>query len=196
MVAGLNRSAVLDPLSIPFYYGDTINLIVYLLTPNPVADPQSPKFSIIPTTGVQLFLYLDDGTIGGTIYTQQIAWSTDANSQYFFATLPINTAALQALMGSTQQQTVSIKIGYVAGGQTTTVFSQQIQIRVGLPNVALAVAPGLTALSQEVAKATYFPIFPQAGLSLLLMSPNGKQIAISVVDNPDGTASLQQSLLN
>jgi hypothetical protein len=196
LISGLNTSGSFDPNKIPFYYGDTVNLRVYLMDKLQVRFPSDFPYSIIPTTGLQLFLYLDDGTVGGTIYTQQISWATDANSQYFYATLALNTAALATLLGVSTGKTCYLKIGYVQAGLQTTVFSQTINIGVGIPASGLVVPPGLTPLSVEVANATYYPLAPAAGVPLYITSPNGKILIIRAVDQPDGTADMEASPIN
>ncbi len=196
LISGLNRSDTVDPQKIPFYYGDTINLKIYLFDKVQTSSPNDFTPLIIPTTGLQLFLYLDDGIVNGTVYTQQITWSTDANEQYFYASLALNTVALQTLLGATTGKQCYMKIGYIQDGLQTTVFSQLVNIGVGIPNTTLVVPAGLTPLSAEVANATYYPLQPVAGLPLYIESPLGKILVLRAVDQPDGSALLEATPIN
>lgn len=190
LLAGQNVSSRIDPNSLPLYFGDTLTLNIWLLARQSNVNPVS--YAIVPTNGLQLFVYIDDGKVGGTIYTSQIVWTSDPNNQFFFANLPLNTTNLQTLLGSSPTATAFLKIGYVVGGLQTTVLSQSVTIGVGLPSAAVGQPPaGQTALSVEIANNTYFPIKPVNGQALYLATPNGKIIAVIAVDNPDGTASLQ-----
>lgn len=188
-IGGLNTTANVNPFDLPLFYGDTISLRIYLMDKLQTTNPSIFPYEILGTAGLQLFLYLDDGLVAGTIYTQQITWSTDANNQYFYANLALNTAALATLLGSATSRECYLKIGYVQGGLQTTVISRQVQIGVGIPSVALVVPPGQTPLSAEVAAATFFPLTPVAGQPLFIMSPAGKIFMMRAVDNADGTAS-------
>lgn len=189
LIGGLATAASVAPASIPFFYGDTLQLQVYLMNKLQTVFPSDYPYIIIPTPGLQLFLYLDDGLVGGTIYTQQISWAPDPANQFFSANLALNTAAIQALLGAKTSGTCWIKIGYVQNGLQTTVYSQQVNINVGLPTMNLVVPPGLNPLSVEVAAATYFPQQPVAGMPFYLKSPNGHVMMLQAVDNPDGSVS-------
>ena len=199
LITGINSPSSINPLTLPIFYGDTIPVRVTLLnTIGTTLFGQNP-YVIIPTTGLQLFLYLDDGTVGGTIYTQQITFTADPTTSFFSSTLALNTAALQALMAGSTIQTASLKIGYIQNGLPVTVFSQTVNIRVGLPAVNLAVAPGLTPLSVEVANATYVHIDGNPnnpGQGFRLISPAGKILYVSAIDNADGTATMVETPLN
>jgi len=199
LVAGQKSTQPVDPSSLPLYFGDTLNLIIYLLqipTGYNAQDPSNSTLETVTTAGLQLFLYLDDGVVGGTIYTQQVAFATDPTNSYFYGTLALNTPALQTLLGTNTSAPCWLKMGYVQNGVQTTTLSKQVTIGVGIPVGALVVPAGLTPLSQEVAQAEFFPLQPKAGLALYLESPNGKIIAVVAVDNPDGTASLQANPVN
>lgn len=201
LIGGLNDSTFVDPSSLPLFFGDTITLNVYLLAPLQVTDPSQWNYQIIPTTGLQLFVYLDDGTIdpvAGNIYAQQITWTTDPDQEYFAAEFALNTVNLAALMNAGNSKSAScwIKIGYVQNGYQTTVFSIPVTVNAGLPETNLIVPAGQTPLSAEVARATFFPQQPVAGMPLQLMSPLGKIIELRCVDLPDGTADIQKIELN
>ncbi len=186
LIAGLNSATPVPASSLPFFYGDTLPLRVYLFNKLPDALPSDFPFEIIPTNGLSFFVYLDDGKPSPTIYTQQITWATDPNNQYWYANLALNTAALATLIGTSTSASCWLKIGYVQDGLQTTVYSQQVTIGVGIPVASLTTPPGLTALSVEVANATYVPLQPVAGQAIWLMSPLGKKIALMAVDDADG----------
>src|SRR5579872_1652398 len=97
LVAGLNSSTPVDPASLPFYFGDTLSLNIYLLNRTTSPNQQGTQYQVLNNAGLQLFLYLDDGTVAGTVYANQIVWVADANNQYLSAQLALNTLALQTL---------------------------------------------------------------------------------------------------
>lgn len=200
LLVGLGANQLLQPASLPFYYGDTLPVQVFLLqrltTPNPA--PSASQYSIVSTAGLSLSLYLTDGLVGGTTYTNQLVWATDANNQYFYANLPMNTAGIQALVTAAGLNPAKayLQVGYTDTGSPISVLNKQIQIKVGIPPAGIVIPPGFNALSVEVANASYFPLQPVAGLSLQLKSPNGKIFVLQIVDQPDGSALFAASPIN
>jgi len=199
LLAGYYAPITIDPQSLPFYFGDTISLKVQLLNKTNTTLAGSNPYTIINTAGLQLFMFLTDGKIGGTIYTQQISWNTDPTFSYFFSTLSLNTLALQTLLGMNTSATCWLQIGYVQNGLPVTVFSQQIVISVGIPATNLVVPAGLTPLSAEVANAMFVHLDGNPnnpGQGFFLVTPNGKKLFICAADNPDGTAVFQANPVN
>lgn len=196
LIAGLSAPQTVDATKLPIYFGDTLNLQIYLLNKTGATLASYNPYTIISTAGIQLFVYLDDGTIGGAVYTQQISFATDGNNQYFYAPLALNTMALQTLLGANTSAPLWFKIGYVVNGLITTVLSVQIPINVGLPNTSLVVPPGLTPLSVEVGNTMYVPVNGPKGQGFILTSPDGKQILLHVSDNPDGSAEFRADPIN
>lgn len=195
LVSGTTNAAIVNAASLPLFYGDSITLQIWLLQPAPVySGAGGAAYQVIPTNGISLQLYLDDGTIGGTTYTQQVAFATDPNNQYFIGSLPLNTAPMLTLMTGKTTATVALKVGYLQnGGLQTTVLSTSVNINVGLPQNQLVVPPGLTPLAAETANQTYVPIRGVAGGAIQVVSPAGIILTLHAVDNGDGTASPQWS---
>jgi hypothetical protein len=178
----------LSPSSLPLYFGDTLGLQIYLLTPLAGAVIGGAQWAIVPTTGLALELFLDNGEVdasvgAGTIYASQVAWSTDPANQYFFANLALNTASLETLLGDATSVPCWLKIGFVQNGVNTTVHSSQVTINVGLPVGDLVVPQGLTPLSQEVAATEFVPIAGAAGQGFYLISPDGTKRVYHWLDN-------------
>jgi hypothetical protein len=196
LVGGLNNPAFVNPNALPIFYGDELLLNIYLLNNvGPQGSGNSP-FSVIPTAGLALQVYLTDGTAAGTVYTNQVVFQADPSGTFFSGILPLNTPALQTLLGSNPYATAFLKIGYLQNALPTTVFSGQVTVNVGLPNAQLQVPPGQTPLSAEVAAQTFVPINGVAGQPIILVSAAGKKIALMAVDQPDGTADFQATPLN
>lgn len=200
-MAGLSSSQLIDPSSLPLFYPDTPNFSIYLLgLPvgyNPTNQSASAFASIVPS-GLKLYAFMDDGKIGGTTYTQQVTWTIDPTNSFFTGSIPLNTAAIVTLLGTGTSASAWLHIGYTdANGNQFTVFSRQVRIGVGInTGAAVVVPPGLTALSKEEALQLFWTINPVVGRPLYLESPNGKIFALTVVDNPDSTASFEASQLN
>ena len=197
LITSLSNPAVASPAALPFFVGDTIALQVYLLTPLQVSNPSTFPFSNVSTAGLNLELFLDQGEYdSGIIYTQQVNWLTDPNNQYFYATLALNTAALQTLIGTNTSATCFLHIGFTSAQGDTTVLLQPITVQAGIPNNAVAVPAGLTPLSLEAAKGIFVQVVGPAGAGIILTSPDGKEIMLRAVDNGDGTASFHADPIN
>jgi hypothetical protein len=194
LLTGLQESAQIDAQSLPLFYGDTLALKVYLLNKLESKTLADFPYEKLSTSGLAFFLYLTDGKASPTIYTQQIVWQTDANGLYFYANLALNTAALASLLGTATQASCWLKAGFTQAGLPITVLSKQVNISAGMPGASLDVPAGLTPLSVEVANATYAPLIGCTGIQFI--SPSGKIILARAVDNPDGTASFEQSPIN
>lgn len=195
----LNASSAqnIAPSSLPFYFGDSPTLNIYLFNrlPIPPGPGVFPFIGIVPA-GLTLYVFMTDGLEGTTnIYAQQLVWVADPTNTFFTGTLALNLMALQNLFTTNMQAKVYLQIGYLVGAVVTTVFNQPVLVGVGLPNPATAPLPaGLTPLSLQVADQTFVPISGlPAGVGFYLLSPSGKKIYVQAVDNPDGTASLDGS---
>ena len=185
LVAGRQSTQPLGT-ALPLFFGDTLSLVIYLLQlPEGYngQDPANSQLETVSTAGLQLLLYLDDGDVAGTIYTQEVAFQTDANNEFFYAPLALNTDALKTLLGANTSAQAWLKIGYVQGGLQTTVLSLQVTIQVGLPTQPLVVPAGLTPLSAEVANATYLSLNPVPGRAIYLESPDGTKMVALMLTN-------------
>lgn len=188
LVAGLTSTQVFDAGSLPFFYGDSPTINIYLLTRVYTAGQSGYTFAAPNNTGLSVQLFLDDGLVGGTIYTFQTVFVPDVNNSFVTATLPLNTPALATLLGSNTNASCWMKIGYLKNGVPTTVLSQRVNIGVGLPNVVPVVPAGQTAISAETASATFVNKTPVNGEPIYFASPAGKIFALVAVDQDDGTA--------
>jgi len=201
LLAGLNAPSAIDPTTLPFNLGDTINLQVYLLNKTGSTLQSYNPYTIIPNAGLALVVYLDNGLVDGLIYTQQITFTNDPGQQFFYAPLSFsNTGALATLLGSTTEATAWLHIGYLQNGVMTTVLAVQVSIGVGVYGVTggqlAIVPPGLTPLSEQAAVQQFVQVAGPAGQGFILQSPNGKKFLLQVKDNPDGSGEFQASPIN
>lgn len=197
LLVGLNTPALVDPQALPFFFGDTLPLQIWLLEPSHAGNAAAAtSYDVQATTGRQLKVYLTDGEGDMSVYAAQLAFDTDQSQEKFFGNLALNTTELQTLLTDKTEATAWLVIGYVENGLPRTVLAQQIKVRVGMPEPVFGVPPGETALSVEVASATYLTKIPVAGQPIYLKSPDGKIIALLAVDNPDGTATFQANPVN
>ncbi len=156
-----------------FIQGDTITLNIYLLQRTQTYPFTSP-FSIISNANLSLKVALGPktGTPGSTLYTQQFTWSKDANNQYFYASLPLNTAAISTLIGAAESATAWFEIEYTEAGFPTTVLSKNVTIDAEVIETGTVTVPaGLTAMSAEEANATFLKRQVQGTIELV--SPDG-----------------------
>jgi hypothetical protein len=200
LIGGLSNSAVVQPGQIPLFYGDTVTMNIYLLAALQGTNlaPGTFPFSQISTAGLTLYMFLDNGVVSPTIYTQQISWTPDPTGTFWTANVSLLTAALTALLGAGTNASAWLQIGYIQNGLPTTVFSKQVNVQVGMPTANAPTVPaGQTALSLETARGLFVPIngLP-AGQPFFQTSPAGHTFIYQIVDNPDGTASVQVSQIN
>lgn len=202
LLSSLNTSSSVQPSSLPFFVGDTLQLQIYLMVPLQTFTPSVPNYAIIPTAGLTLELFLtnglDSGAVGYAQYTQQIVWNTDPNNQYFYANLALNTPALVALLANNTSAKATLVVGYVQNGTDTTVLYQPITVQPGIPTGNLVVPPGLTPLSLEAASGLFVPkagVPPNAplafGAGFILTTPLGVKLFIHAIDDGQGGATFQ-----
>lgn len=140
-----------------FVQGDTINLRIYLLertTTFPLSNPYTIKNN--GTLSLKAALGPKDGSAGSTLYASQFVWARDANSQYFYATLALNTAAIATLIGSATEAAAWFEIEYTEGGFPTTALQKSVTIQAEVIETgAVTVPAGATAMTAEEANATF-----------------------------------------
>lgn len=169
LVAGIDNLAV---ASLPrLIQGDTISLRIYLLA-RTTTYPKGTPYTVVNNAALSLKVALGPktGTAGSTLYTSQFVWAKDANNQYFFADLPLNTAGITALIGSAESQEAWFEIEYTQNAFPTTVFQQKVDIQAEVIETGtIATPPGETALSSEVANATFLK---NENNGFILVNPN------------------------
>lgn len=202
LLSSLNTSSSVQPSSLPFFVGDTIQLQIYLMKPLQTFTPSVPGYQIIPTVGITLELFLTNGLDSSSPdyeqYTQQIAWNTDPNNQYFYASLSLNSPDLVALIGNSTSAKAYLVIGNVVPLNDTTYLYQPVTLQPGVPTSNLVVPPGLTPLSLEAAVGLFVPKSgvpanaPAAfGAGFILTSPLGKKLFIHAADDGQGGVTFQ-----
>lgn len=140
-----------------FTQGDTISLRIYLLARTP-SFPYGTPYSVINNAALSLKVALGprNGTAGSALYTQQFTWARDATNSYFFADLPLNTAAITTLLGAAETATAYFEIEYTQNALPTTVLQEAVTIYAEVIETGVVTVPaGETALSAEVANATF-----------------------------------------
>jgi hypothetical protein len=199
LLAGQFSSQIAPSLP-TLFYGDTVSLQIYLLQAiqSSTANNQLPSYATFPSAALTLYFYLDNGIASPTIYTQQLVWTLSSDGTNFAANVSLFTAALTTLMGSSPTAGCYLQIGYIQNGLPTTVFSNPITLKVGIPPAGAPVVPaGLTALSLEVANTLFVPINGKPnGQPFFQTTPAGHTFVYQAVDNPDGTASPTTSQIN
>ena len=167
----------------PFVQGDSLNLRIWLLT----AFSRVTAYTQIPVAGLTLQVALGV-KIGNatTYYTQQFTWtpSEDLGQPYFSAVLPMNTAAIDTLLGSSSTATATFEVKMISSAVPVTVLTKEVRIHAAvIKEGGLTVPPGQTPLSAEVANATYVKIVHTG--HWYLMNSNGYGIDLWV--DTDGT---------
>jgi len=150
------------PVRVPtFIQEDTPTLRIWLLQPVTGSTIESP-YTYIPVEGVTIELAIGTRVGNSTLYyTQQFTWtpSVDISNPYFEALLPMNTAGITTLLGSSGSASAYLEIKMISGGYPTTVLSEQCTVVAavikdgGLEEPALA-----TAMSVESALSTFVPV--------------------------------------
>jgi hypothetical protein len=167
----------------PFVQGDTLNLRIWLLKD----FSRTTSFTTIPVAGLTLQVALGTKVGNSTLYyTQQFTWtpSTDLGQPYFSALFPMNTAALDTLLGGSSSTLCWFEVKMISDALPVTVLSKQVTVEAAvIKEGALTVPAGLTALSAEAANAMYVKIIHTG--HFYLMNANGYGIDMWV--DTDGT---------
>lgn len=140
-----------------FFQGDTISLRIYLLS-RATTYPLGTPYSFVNNSDLSLKVGIGpkNGTAGSTLYTQQFTWAKDALNQYFYADLPLNTAAITTLIATAESASAWLEVEYTQSGYPTTVLQKAITIHAEVIETgSITVPAGLTALSAEEAHATF-----------------------------------------
>lgn len=170
--------------------GDTISLRIYLLA-RTTTYPLSSPFSVINNANLSLKVALGpkNGTAGSTLYTQQFTWAKDAANQYFYADLPLNTTAINTLIGAAESATAWFEVEYTQNGFPTTVFQQSVTVHAEVIETGSITLPaGETALSVEVANATFLK--PENNGFTLVNPTTGQRMAVYLADDGSLRAEL------
>ena len=169
----------------PFVQGDTPTFRIFLLQ-RTATYPVTP-YTAVPIGGLTLEAALGTKVgSGGTIYTQQLAWTPSAdpnNPNYWIATFPLNTAAVTTLLGSNPNAPAWFEVKYVSGGVPTTVLQQLMTVQASvIQGAGVVVPPGLTPVSAEFANATF--LTRNISGAIYLVNPNtGKKVALYLGDD-------------
>jgi hypothetical protein len=175
----------------PLVQGDTPTFNIYLLNRN-ATYPVSNPFSIQSTAGLSLQVAIGTRVGNSTLYyTQQFAWTADAQNKYFTATLPLNTVAIDGLLNSASDASAWFEIKYLQNLVATTVLDKQVTIKASVIKAgALVVPPGQTPISAENANAVFLKRRIQGAIELV--SPDGTRTAVLYVSN-DGVCHFDNS---
>lgn len=157
LVKGPKNSApgVLPPL----VQGDSPTLRIFLLYPT--NNPVTP-YTFVGASGTGLSLQVAIGDkIGNATnyYTQQFLWAVSAdpgNTNYFIATLPMNTAAITTLLGGNASANSTFQVVYIQGGLQTTVLEIACTINASvIKGGGVIVPPGVNPVTLEYVNATF-----------------------------------------
>lgn len=200
LLAGQGQNAQINPLSLPFFYGDSVVTInVYVYTRNPQQSQSTSPFTgaanltaVLPNGA--LSFWITDGTVGGIVYAAQPAWVPDPTNTFWTANIALNTVALQTAFTTNPKGPLQCVLQIGLNNQT--ILSVAIQIAVGLPQNVVIPAPGLTPIYLQQAQAMFVPINPANGQVIYLKSPAGHTLALQAIDNADGSVSFEASQLN
>jgi hypothetical protein len=198
LLAALNLSTTVNPMSLPFAVGDNPMFQVYLLAPLPSYTPSAPSgnYYNIGTAGNALEIYftngLDESSPDYAAYTWQNTFYTDPTNAYFYNNISFNQEALVTLLGNNQTASAYMTIGYTTAAGAFTPSKLQVQFTAGLPAVVGPVPAGLTPLSLEVARNLFVPVsgYPvvggPGGAGFYLTTPSGRKLLIQAIDPPGG----------
>lgn len=178
-VGGVNDSTA---AKLPrFVQGDSLKLRIWLLT----GFKRLGNFDQVPVSGITLQVALGSKSgSGAEYYTQQFTWtpSGDLGQPYFEATLPMNTAEIDGLLGANPTAPAWFQVRKTEGGTPATVLQEQVTIHASVIQDGIAeVPPPLTPLSAEAANAAFVRVIHTGSFDL--MNANGKGVRIYVDDD-------------
>lgn len=178
-VGGVNDSTA---AKLPrFVQADSLKLRIWLLS----GYGRLRSFDQVPVAGITLEVALGAKSgSGATYYTQQFTWtpSGDLGQPYFEATLPMNTAEIDDLLGANPTAPAWFQIRKTEDGTPTTVLQEPITIHASVIQDGVAEVPApLTPLSAEAANAAFVRVIHTGSFDL--MNVNGKGVRIYVDDD-------------
>jgi hypothetical protein len=139
-----------------FVQGDTPTLKIWPLVRTANFNGTAP-YSYLGTGGLSFEVAI--GTRVGNsslLYTQQFTWTADSLQQSVSAQLPLNTVAIDTLIGGNPSGQAWFEVKYISSGVPTTILDQSIDVQASVIKAgSLTVPPGATALSAETANATF-----------------------------------------
>jgi hypothetical protein len=161
--------------------GDTVSLRIYLLertTTHPLGTPYT--VASVSALSLKVALGPKNGTAGSALYTQQFTWAKAPDNTYFFADLPLNTTAINTLIGAAESASAWFEIEYTQGGFPTTVLQKEVTINAEVIETGSIVVPsGQTAMTAEEAHALFLTRLVQ-GAIVLENEASGKQVVLYV----------------
>lgn len=146
-----NRRAATLP---KFVYGDDLTFWIYQLE-RTTTYPDAGGYAVVNNAAHTLKMALGSKATGALV-TQQYTWTPDAQNQYFYATLPMDTAAILALLNSTAQVQSWFEIKRIQGGRPTTILQKEVILNASviLPS-SVTVPANERPLSLEYGEAAY-----------------------------------------
>jgi len=147
-------------------------------------------YTPIPVSGITLEVALGRKVGNASLlYTQQFTWvaSDDLADPYFAADLPMNTAAIATLLGSSAQADAYFEVKMLDGGLPRTVLSRLVRIQAavikdgGLEEAALP-----TPISAEACQALFLQRIIPASAGNPLILQNGS-ITYALYPDTDGS---------
>jgi hypothetical protein len=166
-------------VSLPqFVQGDSLQLRIWLLS----NYSQLEAYDEVPVSGITLQVAL--GTKVGnssTLYTQQYTWtpSADLGQPYLSATLPMSTAEITTLLGSSATASAWFEVKMISSAVPVTILSKQVTIQAAvIKSDSTSVPAPLTPLSAEAANASYVRTIHTGSFDLY--NANGKGCRIYV----------------
>ncbi len=159
---------------------DTPTLRIWLLQQVANSTIEDP-YVFIPTAGVTLQLAI--GTRLGsssTLYTQQYTWtaSGDTTNPYFEAQLPMNTAGITTLLGNQGTASAYLEVK-MTDTYATTILSEQVTVLAAVIKSGGITSPiPTTALSAEVAAATFVKVEHTGSITLICETDSTKKIKL------------------
>lgn len=164
--------------------GDTPTLKLWPLKRTVTFNGGTTPYSYMGVAGLSFEVAI--GTRVGnssTLYTQQFVWTADANNQSVSATLPLNTAGIDGIIGNNSSAPAWFEVKYLSAGFPTTILDKQIDLQAAVIKAgALVVPPGATAMTAEEANAAFLKRIIH-GAFILQNDNTGKQIACYLGDD-------------
>lgn len=161
--------------------GDSLQLRIWLLA----GFSRFVAYSKVPVSGITLQVAVGTRSGGATTYyTQQFTWtpSADLGQPYFTGTLPMNTAEITSLLGSSDKANAVLEAKMIVGGEPITVISRAVTINASVIKADTDVVPApLTPLSAEAARAMFVQVSHVGPIDL--MNANGKGVRIYCDDD-------------
>jgi len=181
-----SRSSI-TPFTLPaFFQGDVVPMQIQIVEPS--ASGGVNAHDLLDIGSMAMKLGVSDVPTGTPTtpapFVTLFSWSKDTNEGFFYGEVAFNTTELNTFLGASASAEAYLELEITEGTAITTILQEKITIKSEVVETGtLAVAPGETALSLEVAAQMFAKKFMNPGETITFVSEDSLTRRITGVRN-------------